>query len=70
MPPLPSGRHSAVKVRKILYVTDGSTITMLQHEYGITISTVKPWSERIDLDGIWDQIPTLLKPIGLTRFAY
>lgn len=27
---------------------DGATITMLQHEFGLTKSTVKLWRERID----------------------
>lgn len=31
---------------------DGATITMLQHEFGLTKSTVKLWRERIDQGGV------------------
>ena len=31
---------------------DGATIAMLQHEFGLTKSTVKLWRERIDQGGV------------------
>ena len=31
---------------------DGATITMPQHEFGLTKSTVKLWRERIDQGGV------------------
>ena len=31
---------------------DGTTIAMLQHEFGLTKSTVKLWRERIDQGGV------------------
>ena len=31
---------------------DGVTITMLQHEFGLTKSTVKLWGGRIDQGGV------------------
>ncbi len=31
---------------------DGATITMLQHDFGLTKSTVKLWKERIDQGGV------------------
>lgn len=31
---------------------DSATITMLQHEFGLTKSTVKLWRERIDQGGV------------------
>lgn len=31
---------------------DGATITMLQHEFGLTKSTVKLWRKRIDQGGV------------------
>lgn len=31
---------------------DGATITMLQHEFGLTKPTVKLWRERIDQGGV------------------
>ena len=30
----------------------GATITMLQHEFGLTKSTVKLWRERVDQGGV------------------
>ena len=50
---MPSGDYSAeFKQRFADGCADGATITMLQREFGLAKSTVKPWRERIDQGGV------------------
>ena len=39
---------------------DGATIAMLQHEFGLTKSTVKLWRERIDWSG-YNRLDNLIR---------
>ena len=50
---MPSKGYSAeLKQRFADRCADGATIAMLQHEFGLTKSTVRPWRERIDQGGV------------------